>query len=266
VRLDCRLLEAALAADQAQLRQLESQRRFAASQLARANNLQRRNSISEEDLERRQTELETLQGQLSAQQARAAQSRIKTEHCEIRAPFRAVVTARLASEGDLASPGTPLLQLVQLDDLELTAQLRDEEAAALLPDARYWFEYQGQRVPVRLRRVLPLVDATTRSREARFILDTVGDLPAGAAGRLVWQAPSPAVPASLLVRRGDQLGLFLHADGKARFHALPNALEGQPASVSLPPRSQVIVQGRQGLADGDVVSLARQADRPEPAR
>jgi hypothetical protein len=152
------------------------------------------------------------------------------------------------------------LQLVQLDDLELSAQLRDEEAAALLPDARYWFEYQGRRVPVRLRRVLPLVDATTRSREARFILDKMDELPAGAAGRLVWQAPSPAVPANLLVRRGDQLGLFLHADGKARFHALPNALEGQPAIVSLPSRSEVIVQGRQGLADGDVVSLARQAD------
>lgn len=260
VRLDCRLHEAALAADRAQLQQLDSQRRFAVRQLARAQNLRRRDSISEEDLERRQSELDGLRAQVSGQQAGLAQSRIQVDRCRIRAPFRALVSARLASVGDLASPGTPLLALVQLDDLELSVQLRDQEAAALLPETRYWFDYQGRRVPAALRRVLPLVDITTRSREARFTLQTADGLPAGAAGRLVWRAPAPAVAADLLVRREGRLGLLVYAAGKARFHPLPGALEGRPATVSLPPETQVIVQGRQALADGDAVSIVATAD------
>jgi RND family efflux transporter MFP subunit len=255
VRLDCRLLDAALDANRALLRQLDSQQRFARSQLTRANDLKRRNSISDEELERRQSELDSLQAQLAAQRARLAQSEIQVGHCLVRAPFRAVISARLASVGDLATPGTPLLRLVQLDDLELSAQLRDQEAAGLAAGTRYWFEYQDRRVPARLRRLLPVVDSITRSREARLSIDADG-LPAGAAGRLVWQAPQPAVPAEYLVRRQGRLGLFLLQDGKAHFHVLPDALEGQPAGVSLPATRLVIVQGRHGLEDGDPVTPA----------
>lgn len=253
VRLDCRRLNAALDADRAQLRQLDSQQRFARSQLSRANDLKRRNSISDEELERRQSELDGLQAQLAAQRARLVQSEIQAGHCLIRAPFRAVVSARQASVGDLATPGMPLLRLVQLDDLELSAQLREQEAAGLAGDTRYWFEYQGRRVPAQLRRLLPVVDSTTRGREVRLSIEADG-LPAGAAGRLVWQAAQPAVPAEYLVRRQGQLGLFLLQDGKARFHELPGALEGQPAGVSLPATRLVIVQGRHGLKDGDPVN------------
>lgn len=253
-QLDCRLLDARLEAGHARLQQLQAQAGFAVSQLGRARDLRQRNSLSAEELERRQSELDTLQAQLRGQQAQLAQDRIQTAHCVVRAPFQALVSERLASVGDLASPGTPLLRLVQLDDLELSARLRDNEVSGLSADTRYWFDYQGQRLPARLRRLLPLVDSATRTREARLSLDSAGGPPPGAAGRLVWQAPLPAVPADYLVRRGNRLGLFLLADGKARFHALPDALEGRPATLSLPPDTPVIVQGRHGLSDGDAVT------------
>lgn len=254
VALDCRAREARLDASRARLSQLQAQTRFSRAQLVRARDLKRRSSISDEELERRQSELDDLKAQVLGQQAKLTQDRIEIDHCTVRAPFAALVSERLLSVGDLASPGTPLLRLVQLDDLELSARLRDDEAARLMPGARYWFDYQGKRVPVQLRRVLPLVDTTTRTREARFSVDGVDGLPAGAAGRLVWQAPTPAVPAEYQVRRGQRLGLFLLVDGKARFHPLNGAVEGQPASVTLPPDTVIIVQGRHALADGDAVT------------
>lgn len=258
VTLDCRTHNARLAASRARLSQLQSQARFAQTQLARARDLKRRNTISEEELDRRQTELEDLRAQLRGQEAQLEQAQIQVDQCTVRAPFKALVSQRLASVGDLASPGTPLLRLVQLDELELSARLRDRQAAALRADARYWFEYEDRRLPARLRRVLPLVDTTTRSREVRLRIDGLDDVPAGAAGRLLWRAPLPAVPADYLVRRGDQLGLFLLDGDKARFHPVDGAVEGQPAGVALPPDTRVIVQGRYTLSDGDAVTLPGQ--------
>lgn len=260
VELDCRTRQARREAGQARLAQLDAQTRFARTQLDRATDLKRRNTISDEEFDRRRTELDDLLAQRQGQQADLVQLQIEVDHCTVRAPFKALVSERLASVGDLASPGTPLLRLMQLDDLELSARLRDREAAELPPQGQYWFDYQGQRISVRLRRVLPLVDSVSRTREARFSVAGLDALPVGAAGRLVWQAPLPAVPADYLVRRGDRLGLFLLAGGKARFHALDGAVEGQPAATALSPDTLIIVQGRHGLADGDPVTLHQRAD------
>jgi len=52
------------------------------------------------------------------------------------------------------------------------------------------------------------------------------------------------------------LGVFLNQGGNALFHALPEALEGQPAAIDLAGDSQIILQGRWGLQDGDPVRTA----------
>lgn len=253
VRLDCRSYRSQLAASRARLQQLHAELRFAGEQLKRANDLKRKKSISEELVEQRQSELDSLSAQEKAQQEQVEQANIQVEHCTINAPVNGVVTERLASVGGLASPGTTLLRVVQLDQLEVSAQLREEEASELAQATRFWFDYQGKRSPVRLRQLLPVVDSRTRSREVRLVIDN-DKVPAGAAGRLVWQAKQHRIPADYLVRRGEQLGVF-HLNGdQAHFHPLPEALEGQPATIDLKPDTRIILEGRYGLQDGDPVS------------
>lgn len=256
VELDCRGHRSRLAAQRAAASQLEAQHRLAASQLERARNLRERRGASEEEVEQRETELLGLDAQLAAQREAIVQAELDVERCAIRAPYRGAVTARLADEGTLATPGTHLLRIVETDALELSARLRAHELDESRSAATRVFEFLGERYPVDLRRVVPVVDPRTRTVEARLTFPDRAP-PAGAAGRLVWRSPTPHLPAELLVRRNGALGVFVASNGAARFHALPGAQEGQPAPVAdLPPDTRIVVAGRERLGDGAPVETA----------
>lgn len=251
-RLDCRLFRSRLAAAEAALDQLLAQREFAARQLERALGLQAKKGISDEFVEQRQSELRSLESQIAGQREAIRQAALDVEHCDVRTPFTAVVTARLASVGSLATPGTQLLQIVQLDDLEVSAALREQEAKDLEEADAPELIWQNRAFPLELRVLVPVVEEKSRTREARlrFTADTA---PVGAAGRLQWRGARYLLPPEYVVRRGGRLGVFHVNAGKARFHPLPQALEGQPVAVDLPDDTRIVVEGRHRLADGDPV-------------
>jgi RND family efflux transporter MFP subunit len=255
VELDCRDYRSRLAAEQATLRQLEAQHRLAASQVERARNLRERRGASEEEVEQRETELLGLDARLAAQREAITQAELNVGRCAIRSPYRAAVTARLADEGTLATPGMHLLRLVQTDALELAAQLRADEVQDSRAAASLAFEAQGQRYPVEIRRTVPVIDPRTRTLEVRLTFPGQAPLP-GTAGRLVWRSATPHVPADLLVRRNGTLGVFVADDGAAQFRPLPGAQEGQPAPVDLPLDTRIVVAGRERLGDGAPVRAA----------
>lgn len=257
VELDCRYHRSRLQAAQAGLQRLDAQLRFADDQLKRAVDLQSKRSISEELLDQRRMELRVARAERENQQELIRQAEIDVERCTITAPFDAVVVERLAQVGGLAGPGTPLLELVQLDDLEVSAELRGAEAIALQRAEHVGFDYAGKHYPLHLRQLLPVVDARTRTQEAR--LSFTGDsAPVGAAGRLVWRGAANELAADYLVRRDSRLGIFLEYDGQAHFQVLDNAREGQPVRLQLPPTSRLITDGRQRLQDGDAVTILKE--------
>ncbi len=259
LRLDCRSHRAELLSQQSLLAELQSQLKFADAQLQRARALRAQRNISDEQVEQRQTELGVLTARIGVQQQRIVQAKIQVERCQIDAPFDGVILERLAHVGELAEPGSRLLRLQQLDALEVTAQLRPEQHPQ--DSKELYFDYRGQRFPVTLRRLLPVLDGRTRSREARFEFSGAA-APPGAAGRLNWRATAGYLPAHLLVQRsvdGDpRLGVLLLEAGRARFHPLPEAIEGQDVQVRLATDSLVIVEGRHGLGDGDSVRVEDQ--------
>ncbi len=253
VELDCRQYRSQLAAQQAARRQTDAKRQLAVSQLARARSLRKQRNISEEQLEQRDTDVATLTADGATQDEAVRQAELLVERCQIRAPFDAVVAERQGQVGALAMPGTPLIRVVQTGELEVSAQLTPTEAREVQTAERLELVFDGQRAAVQLRRLAPIVDARSQTREARLVLvDT--QVPAGAAGRLEWRAPGAFVPADLLVRRQGTLGVFSVADGRARFHALPDALEGQPAPIDLPAGTPIVMEGRQRVSDGEAVS------------
>jgi RND family efflux transporter MFP subunit len=254
VELDCRYHQSKLQAARAGLQRIEAQLRFAEAQLQRAEDLKAKRSISDELLDQRRMELLGARADRLNQQEMSRQAEIDVERCTLIAPFDAVVTARLAQVGGLASPGTPILNLIQLDDLEVSAALRGSEASSLLQTQALYFDYAGARYSLQLRQILPVVDERTRTQEVRlrFVQDSA---PAGAAGRLIWQGAANELAAEYLVRRDGRLGVFLQSEGLARFHVLADAREGQPVRVQLATDTQLITEGRQRLQDGDPVSI-----------
>ncbi len=252
VRLDCRDYESRLEAQQYTRRALSSRLKLAGTQLKRGRDLLKQRNISDEEVDRRATELAALQSELAAEKEEESQAKLNLERCRINAPFDAVVAERLASVGDLAAPGTPLLRLVQTDDAEVSARLRPAEAQAGAEASSVEFSWLGRRYPLELLRASPVVEPRTRTREIRLGF-TADKAPPGASGRVHWHSTVAHLPADLLVRRGGRLGVFLANDSHARFVELDGAAEGQPAVAELPADARVIVEGRHGLKDGMAV-------------
>lgn len=253
VELDCSMHLQREQTAEAALSRATAQQKFAEQQLRRADNLMRNNSISEELADQRRTEVQSNRAEVRSQRAQLEMARIDVQRCRVHAPFDALVSARLASVGGRADPGSALLELVQLNQVEVSAQVRAHEAGTLEQARDPEFEYQQQRLPLRLRALPPLVDERTRTREARLEFSE-RQAPVGTAGRLVWQSAERMLPAHLPVRRGEQLGVFVDQQGLARFVALPDAREGQPARVQLPADTRLVTEGRQRLKDGDAIT------------
>jgi RND family efflux transporter MFP subunit len=263
-RLDCRQYDSLLAAAKAGMDQLASERDFSAAQLKRARGLKLKKGISDEGVEQRKSEWESYSARYRMHEETQRQAQLQVERCQIHSPFTAVVVERLASSGSLATIGTPILKLVQLNDIEISANLREQEAKTLRESKQIWFEFFNQEYRLTLRRIVPLIESRMRTREVRLRF-AEESAPIGAAGRVVWQGESLQLPAGYLVRRSEQLGVFLVDGNKARFHPVPGAVEGQPAIVQLPAKTLLIVEGRQRLGDGDEISVQGKNRKDAPS-
>jgi RND family efflux transporter MFP subunit len=251
-QLDCRRHESARATANAQLARSKALRRFADEQLQRARNLQRNQSISEELLDQRRTDLAAAEAETVIQEEALRRATLDVENCELRAPFDAVVTARTASVGSYLTRGSPVIALIETAGQEVSVALRQDQVAGVEATPALAFESNGASHPVRLRAVLPLVDSMARTREARLVFTDERAI-AGSAGRLVWQGERTLLPAEYLVRREGIPGIFVAEGERARFVPLPGAEDGRPNPVDLPPDTLLVSDGRQRLNDGDAI-------------
>ena len=256
VELDCAIYEAQLNTQKAALGEIDVQLNLANDQYRRAKSLNDAGNLGEEGLQLRVTELEALQARRKVQEQQARVAQISVDRCVVTAPFAGVVTERSAQLGALAAPGSALIRLVQLAGPELSARV--PPAQNFVGQQILSFEYLNQIYPAQLRVVLPVVDARQRTQEMRLAFPE--ELPPpGAAGRLLWQANQPHLPAELLVRRQQgeewQLGVMLADGDTARFYPTSNAIEGQPFATDLPTEAQVITDGRLLVDDGEAISL-----------
>ncbi|MBF0371101.1 MAG: efflux RND transporter periplasmic adaptor subunit [Magnetococcales bacterium] len=245
----------------ASLKELESRRHLAERQYQRALELKKNNQTSTEILDRRKNERSVLDAQISRQKSivRGVEKRIAKY--TIKAPFAGVVVQQNAQLGAWAAPGTPLLRLMDLNEIELTAQVGVTQAEQLLDGEAWHFRHQEQNYPLQPRVVLPVANPTTRTREAR--LEFIGPTPTpGAAGRLTWQSPKPHLPPWLLVNRDEKLGIFLAEENQARFYPLPQAKEGQSTPLTMDLTGDVIVQGRENLVHGAPIQVAPPSPLP----
>ncbi len=259
VAIDCRAPRARQRLSEAELATAKARLRFAKSQLQRAHELVRRQSISDELLDQRRFELADAKATVERGQADLALRQLDIEHCRIKAPFDAILSERLASVGTLASPGTALLRLVRRQGIEVSARLDSEEGRSLAQARTSHFFYQGKSYPLTLYNLSALFDSRSRTQEVRLRFND-GKTPAiGSPGRLVWYSGRQMIAADYLVRRAGQLGIFVREGSPAiaRFIPLPDAREGRPALI--PPRllqdtgTRLITDGRQLLHDGQAI-------------
>jgi RND family efflux transporter MFP subunit len=230
---------------QAQVGLVESRLHLAEAQLQQSRALAARGYISEDGLRIKRTELEVLKSELAAARHGLAAARLPLQRTVIRAPYAGVVRERLASVGDLAVPGTPLLVLASTTGTEIHARIAAAQIDGLKA-AKAWTLHIGERThALQLERVLAVVDAAGQTQAAVF--SAPAELAPGRAGEVRWRTVVPHLPGEYVVRYGGQLGVWLERDGKAIFEALPDAAVGRAVPVSWSLATRVIDEGRFGL-------------------
>lgn len=221
----------------------ESRLQLARKEVNRLSKLKRASAVTEQSLNVAQTDL--TQANISYKQAA-----VQVDRCEIKSPFNGIVTARQASVGELASPGTALLTILDSGNLELVADINSDEVNSLKNAASRHFEWQNKNYPVTIRSIPALINPSNRNRQARMSFNGQSAL-SGAAGRLRWSSDTAHVPADMLSERAGKIGLFVSEGDKARFIPINNARPGHPIAVDLPSNTLIITDGRFGLSDGD---------------
>jgi len=253
-RLDCRDYELELTAARADLTELEARLELAERRLERARELTARQSLAVEVLDERSAESAVARAQIAGARARIARDEVAVSRCVVSSPFRAVLLERMAPVGQYTAVGEAVARVIDLDDIELSAQVGADDVDAIEAATSLDFRGGGRRYPVSLRVAVAAITTATRTRELRLRFADARPL-SGTAGELVWRDARPHVPGSVLVQRGDALGLFVVADARARFTPLPAAQAGRPSAVALPDDAVIVTEGQYGLNDGDSVEL-----------
>lgn len=192
---------------------------------------------------------------------RAASSDL--DYGTVRAPFRGVVVEKNAYQGELNTPGRPLLKIQDLDRLEVAltlpeALLEQVHAGGLL---KAQIPSLNRKLELKVRQVIASADPATRSFEVRLtLLQPPPQLLPGTFVKVLLPQPARSllvVPGRALVTRGQLEGVFVVAAGKAEFRLLQLGAtfpEGREVLSGLQPAEQVVLDPPEALLDGQKVS------------
>jgi RND family efflux transporter MFP subunit len=214
-----------------------------------------RGAASQLELDQARYQYDTAKG--AVQQAEGAVSTASSyqAYAEIPAPFSGRVVDRFCEEGDMASPGRPLMKIEDPRKLRLYASLDGTRAAAAQVGAPV--EVQVPAIGDRILRgivaeVVPGADPITRSILVKIDLEESPDLRAGLFGRArlpLGQRTVLRVPRGAVGQRGGVPGVFVAEGGKA-------ILRMVSLDEDRPENPQVL----SGLRSGDRVILDPPAD------
>ncbi|WP_291845042.1 efflux RND transporter periplasmic adaptor subunit [Maricaulis sp.] len=232
-RLDVRALQAQIAAADAQTAEAAAQTALATDTETRQAQLLERGHISQQRFDEVRTSTRAALARQNAAAAAADALRIQLDLSVMTAPFDGVVTARRSDEGAIASPGQPLLELVELDSLEVRVGLPQSVAARYRSGDIASFAVDSQAAPVRarFRASSSVVDRQTRTVTAIFDLEAQQSVAAGQIVRLAVATPIGTegfwVPTAALAegRRGLWSVYVLTPDANGDYRLQPRVVE-----------------------------------------
>ena len=112
---------------------------------------------------------------LSAAEVAIAEAELRIGRCEVRAPFAGTVAELAVQVGQVVNAGEPLLTLVDLDEVEIHAEVLETDLPGLRAGARASVQPTTDpdlRLDARVLRISPLVDATRRVGQVTLSVDT----------------------------------------------------------------------------------------------
>jgi RND family efflux transporter MFP subunit len=221
VKLDDRLLRAELARQNASVASANAQLAQAEAALARAQELKQKGFLAQATLDARLAEQRTAAAGVQQAQAARSETLTRLEQTNVRAPVPGKITARSVVKGQIVSTGAELFRLVRGGQVELNAQVPEDELRLIRPGmAATVTGGQGGTTTGVVRLITAQVDPQTRLGLARITLPGGSGFQPGMFARAsidVGAVPALAVPQAALVWRDGKAGVFV-IDAKSRAH------------------------------------------------
>jgi RND family efflux transporter MFP subunit len=252
-RIAARDLDDARASAQAAVKAAENALTVARSEAARTEALVKGGALAARDLEQARNMVAGAEAQLAAARAREKSSAQALDDTNVRAPISGIVSDRPANAGDIVSPGTALVTIIDPSSMRLEAAVSSDQIALVRPGAKVQFRVRGLSSEVftgTIDRLSPSADPVTRQVTIFVTLPNIGGkLIAGlfAEGRVDAETRRGViVPLGAVDESGPTAVVTRIRDGKA---------ERVQVTLGLRQSEAELVEVLTGIAEGDVVIL-----------
>ena len=266
---------ASIGVSRAQLEQVQTRARLAATSAARMSSLYSQGVISRQQYDESQAGLRTAQAGVDQSQAAinaasgtAAESsgalaaaQVPLAHTAVIAPFDGIITATSADVGAVMNPGSAIVTLQDDRNLEVELAVPEALAAELQAGApvRVRIDALGSQARGRVRAVIPSTSPDLHVATVRVSVAPNAKILPGMFARVLLPAKSLnsiAVPSKALVTRAGQTGVFAIDAGRARFVPIEAGnTEGANLQVrGLRAGTVIALTNLERLTDGTAVS------------
>jgi RND family efflux transporter MFP subunit len=249
----------------AQARDADAALEVAAREFERAKALHEQGIASDSVLDLRATELSRAQARRdSAVAARGVAEKLLRD-ASVRAPFAGLVAKREVSRGDYVRTGSPLLEVVALDPIEVEFSVAERDSARVAagqPVTVSVEPYPHEKFVGAVSAVSPVIDPRTRTMRVKArIPNSDSRLRPGLFARtdlgVAKRTGVVMVPAEAVLQRADGEVLFtVGPDDRARRIVVKTGVQrdGRIEIVEgLTAEAQVVIAGQSGLVEGAVV-------------
>ncbi len=198
-------------------------------------------------------------------QTRATVTEMETllSYTRLRAPFAGVITRKLADVGDLARPGTPILEMEDPERLQLDADIPEALLDRIQPGQKLsaHLTTADVRLEGSVAEIAPSADPLSRTFLVKIDLPASKGVRAGQFARLevpIAETQILEIPAAALIRRGQMELVFANGNGHAvmRLVKTGKTRDGRVEILSgLDPGESVVMENAHRLRDGQPLTI-----------
>jgi membrane fusion protein (multidrug efflux system) len=229
----------------------EVQLQAAQALLERTRILVGKQVAAQSTLDTASADVDKLEATIVTQQTQVALAEANLARAKVTAPFSGTVWERSIEPGQVVSPGTTMLSIVDLSSVRAEVVVGMRDLAHIAPGQQVTLSMPGSDDTFRgtVDRVSPVAEAGTRSIKVYLTLDNAeGKLRGGmfVTGEIIVQETEDvlAVPATAVHTRDGQSYVMAVADG---------VLEERPVEIATLWKGSKFVEARAGLAAGDTI-------------
>jgi len=241
----------------------------------RAERLGKTGALSQQDITQYLTRDRTAKAQLESARARLHSQRLALQYTRVIAPDDGVISARKATLGSVAAPGTELFRLVRQNRLEWRAELSGLQLAQVhIGDEAHVQLADGSTAHGTVRQIAPVLDESTRIGVAYVEIDRAANASAragmyGSGAITLGKRAAMTLPSGAIVLRdGHEYVFVLGADNRVALTKVTVGRRfgnGVEISAGIKDNVQVVESGAAFLNDADAVRVVASVAAKDPS-